>query len=150
MLKSNFLLNFRFFKIHSKQLTQRICLDVLPVLFLEAQALCNATQKIYLSNRKAREITLFLTGPKLPASFVSCNFIHYIFRKVFCNILIQKFQNSSTRTGCLALYISLFQNNYWRKKYFIFCFCDLCQTSTFQIISKHALSRSFLDRCVIL
>ena len=143
-------MNFVFLRSIQNSLHSGFALMFCLSFFLKRRHFVMLHKRFIYQIEKQEETTLFLTGPKLPASFVSCNFIHYIFRKVFCNILIQKFQNSSTRTGCLALYISLFQNNYWRKKYFIFCFCDLCQTSTFQIISKHALSRSFLDRCVIL
>ena len=72
--------------------------------------------------KKQEEGTLCLPGPTLSGSFEYCNFMHYLFRKVFCNILIPKFRNYSPRTGCLALYRSLFWNNYWYKKYCIFLF----------------------------
>ena len=65
-------------------------------------------------------MTLYLLGPFTSGPFVCCNFVHYLFRKVFCNIVIQKFQNYSPWTRCLALYMSLFQNNYWCKNYYIF------------------------------
>ena len=58
--------------------------------------------------KKQEEMTPYLPGPTLGGSFLCCNFMHYLFRKVSSNIVIQKFQNYSPRTGCLALYISLF------------------------------------------
>ena len=84
---------------------------------------------------KQEEMTLYLPGPTLSRSFVRCNFIHQLFGKVFCNILIEKVPNYSPRTGFLALYMSLFKNNYWCAKntvFFVFAACD-----------KYPLSRSF-------
>ena len=60
--------------------------------------------------------------------------MHYLFRKAFCNILIQKFQNYN---------LSNFLSNYWCQKCCIFLFLrpvtkthfpDHLQTATFQII----------------
>ena len=42
---------------------------------------------------KQEEMTLCLADPTLSGSLVCCNFMHYLFRKVFWNILIQKFQS---------------------------------------------------------
>ena len=53
-------------------------------------------------------MTLYLPGRTLSGSFLCCNFMHYLFRKAFYNILIEKFQNYSPLTGYLALYMSLF------------------------------------------
>ena len=39
-----------------------------------------------------------LTGPTFSGPFTCCNFMHYLFRKVFCNILIQKFQKVTVVT----------------------------------------------------
>ena len=56
--------------------------------------------------------------------------MHYLFRKVFCNILIKKFQNYTPRTGCIALYMSLILNIYRCPKY-----CILLLLLPFHIIS---------------
>ena len=42
---------------------------------------------------KQEKMTQYLPGLTLSGSFVWCNFMHYLFMKVFCIILIQKFQN---------------------------------------------------------
>ena len=77
-----------------------------------------------------------LPVPILSESFLCCNFMHYLFRKAFCNILIQKFQNCSHQTGCLALYTSLFQKDYWCQKLYFFVFVACYKHTTFQIIYK--------------
>ena len=76
----------------------------------------------------------------LPGSFICCNFIHYHFRKVFCNILIQKFQSYSPRTRCLARICPYFRESIGAKNTVFTCFCGLL----------HPLSRSFFNRRVIL
>ena len=91
-------------------------------------------------SEKQEELTLYLPGPTLSGSFVCCYCMHYLFRKISCNILIQKFQNCSSQTACLALTMSLFQKNYWCKNYWVF----------FAACDKHPLSGSFLDRRIIL
>ena len=56
---------------------------------------------------KQEEITIYLPGSTLFGSFICCNFMHYLFRKVFNNILIQKSQNYSPLSVRLALDMSL-------------------------------------------
>ena len=83
------------------------CFGILP-LFFKAQVLCNSTSKIFHQIEMREEMTIYLPGRTLSGSFLCCNIMHYLFRKAFCNILIQKFQNYSPLTGYLALYMSLF------------------------------------------
>ena len=79
-----------------------------------------------------------LTEPTLSRLFTCCNVIHYLFRKVFCNILIKKFQSCSPRTGCLALYV---EQLLVTKILYFFLLVTCC---------KYPLSRSFLNHRVIL
>ena len=73
--------------------------------------------------------------------YICCNFIHCLFRKVFCNILIHKFQSHSPRTECLALYMSMIS----AKNIVFSCFGSLLQIPTFQIISWSPHSTMWLD-----
>ena len=100
---------------------------------------CNATQKIVPSNREARR-----NGPIFTWTCIIWVICMLQFYALFCNILIEKFQNCSLRTGCLAQYMALFKNNYWCKKCCISLFLqlvtsthfpDYLQTPTFQIIT---------------
>ena len=76
--------------------------------FLKGRHFLMLHRTFFYQIEKQEEITLYLPGPTLFVSFVCCNVMHDLSRKVFCNILIQKFQNYTPRTGCLARYISLF------------------------------------------
>ena len=73
----------------------------------------------YMYERPGRSLNILCTFNLRPVprvwsnSFACCNFVHYLSRKVFCNILFQKFLNYTPGTGGLAPYMSLFQNKYW-------------------------------------
>ena len=90
---------------HNSLPTKRKYLVVLPLLFLEAQAFCNATQNVFQSNQWQEEMKPYLPGPTLSRSFVCFYFMHYLSRKVFCNTLIHKFQNYSPRTVFSTVYV---------------------------------------------
>ena len=64
---------------------------------------CNATQKIVPSNREARR-----NDPIFAWTCIIWVICMLSFYALFCNILIEKFQNCSTWTGCLAQYMPLF------------------------------------------
>ena len=87
---------------------------------------------LYCYTEKQKEMTLYLPEPTLSGSFVCYDFMHYLFKKVFYDILIQKFQNYSPQAECLALYMSLFLNIYWCKKYFIFLIFQSLTNTHFQ------------------
>ena len=88
---------------------------------------------------------------------------------MFWNILTQKFQNYTPRTGCLALCMYLFWNNYWCQKRCICLFLrlatnthfpDYLQTLTSQIFLElehttleniyECNTKSYLRRCILL
>ena len=86
--------------------------------FLKGKHFVMLTKKIFPSNRNARRNdSIFTWAYFIWILLMRGNFIHCLFRKIFCNILIQKFQNYSPRIGCLALCMTLAKNNYWCKKY---------------------------------
>ena len=64
---------------------------------------CNATQKIFPLNREARRNDPIFT-------WICIIWVIFMlqFYGLFCNILIEKFQNCSPRTGRLAQYTPLF------------------------------------------
>ena len=76
---------------------------------------------------KQEKMTQYLPGLTLSGSFVWCNFMHYLFMKVFCIILIQKFQNYFLRPVTNTR------------------FPDHLQTPTFQIISSSPRNTMRLD-----
>ena len=92
---------------------------------------------------------VFLSG-----SFVCCNFMHHLFWKVFCNILIQKFKNYTPWTGN-TLYVYAFileQLSVPEILIFLFLrpvknthFPDHLQAATFQIISWSSRNIMRLD-----
>ena len=95
-------------------------------------------KKFFYQTERQGELILYLPEPTLSGSLICWNFVNYLFRKAFCNILILKFQN------CLVIYMPLTQNNYWCKNTVFFLFLlpvtnnrlpDHLQTPTFQIIS---------------
>ena len=110
---------------------------VLVFCLLKVKHFVMLHKRFFHQIKKQEEMTLYLPEPTLSGSFVCYNFMHYLSRKFSCSILTQKFQNYSSWTVPLALYMSLF-------------FCGLWQKPTFQIIYKHPLSRSLLNRCLIL
>ena len=109
-----------------------VCLGVFCLsFFLKHGHFVMPQKRFFHEIKKQEEMNLYLPGSTSSRSFVCCYFMHYLFTKVFCNILIQKFQNLRTIIGA--------------KNTAYFCFCSLWQSPTFQIIYKHPLSRSFLD-----
>ena len=84
------------------------CLGILPLFFLKRRYFVILHQRFFHQIEMREEMTLYLPGRTLSGSFLCCNFMHYLFRKAFCNILIEKFQNYSPLAGYLALYMSLF------------------------------------------
>ena len=94
-----------------------------PSFFLKGKHFVMLTKKIFPSNRNARRNdSIFTWAYFIWILLMRGNFMHCLFRKIFCNILIQKFQNYSPRIGCLALCMTLTKNNYWCKKYCNFLF----------------------------
>ena len=93
--------------IHNS-LDSRFVLVFCLSFFLKGRHFVMLHRRFFYQIEKPEEMTLYLPGPNLFGSFVCCNVMHDLSRKVFCNILIQKFQNYTPRTGCLARYMSLF------------------------------------------
>ena len=133
-----------------------LCFNLKKVRVLEFFSLCNIFFKAF------NFLNLF-------GSFTCCNFIHFLFRNVFCNILIQIFFNPesySPQTECLALYLSLFQKNYWCRKYCIFLillpvtkkhFLDHFLIAAYYYETEHPTlssiykcnKKSYLRRCIL-
>ena len=83
-----------------------------------------------------------LTGSTWPGSFICCSFIHYLFRKVFFNILIQKFQKLQSPDRVFSTVYVLVLEQLLELKILYFLVFVTCY--------KHPLSRSFPDCCIIL
>ena len=93
-----------FFRLIHSSLHRGVFLVFCLFFFLKGKHFVMLHKLFFVQIKKQEKMTLYLTGSTLlSGSLLCCSFMHYLFRKLFCNILIQKFQIYSPQTGCLAL-----------------------------------------------